>query len=94
MIYGVTKFTDGVDIINTRWPQRRLYHISGTSGDNEACECYVWADCFGDAIESVAEYEGEEGDDDNLNGYEIFSGPLYDGIVSVTDAFNAQELGA
>lgn len=88
MIYGDTKHTDDVCIINTRWPQRHLYHIFGTSGDNEDCECYVWADSFGDALESVAEYEGEEGDDDGLDGNEIL-GPLFDEIKASTDKFNA-----
>lgn len=89
MIYGETEHADGIAIINVRWPQRHLYLIEGVSGDMEL-ECYVWADNFSDAIESAAEWEGEEGDDDDLNGTEI-TGSLYLEIKATTDAFNAKE---
>lgn len=88
MIYGETEHTDGIAIINVRWPQCHLYKIFGESG-GEDVECYVWADSFGDALESAAEWGGEEGDDDDLLGNEI-TGRLYVEIKATTDAFNAK----
>lgn len=88
MIYGDTEHTDGISIINVRWPQRRLYKIFGDSG-GEDVECYVWADNFEDALESAAEWGGEEGDDFDLLGNEI-TGRLRSEIKVTTDAFNAK----
>lgn len=89
MIYGETEHTDGTPILNIRWPQRGLFHIQGVSG-GQTLDVYVWDDNFGDALESAAEWGGEEGDDDDLNGVEI-TGEARTEIVDLTNAANAKE---
>lgn len=85
MIHGDLITTDGHLVLNTRWPQRHLYLVTDPNPDNGDAEAYVWADCFGDAVETLAEWNGHEGDDDEINGREVI-GEEYTRIETATNA--------
>ena len=86
MIYGETEH-DGIPVLNINGPYRHLFKVFGTTGAGTPVEAYVWDDCFGDAIESVVEWAGDEAADstiEELNGYKIRE-PLYSEIKATTD---------
>jgi len=92
MIYGETTHTDGRPILNTRWPQRGLFHVLGYSENGAEIDVYVWDDNEGDAIESAQEWVGDEGgDDSNINVYRVGVADRK-AIKRVTDAFNDQPM--
>lgn len=85
MHHGNTTTPDGELILDTRWPQRMLCYCEDPDGDS----AYVWADCEGDAIESLAQWNGHEGDDDKIACRRV-RGTEYERIAAITDAFNEE----
>lgn len=72
MIYGDLLTDDRKVVLNVRWPQRHLYRVTdpdpGPRGDGEAL---VWADDEEGAIETLAEWNDHEGDDDRVSAVEV-----------------------
>lgn len=78
--------TEGDLILNTTWPQRHLYYVTDPDGPDHSA--YVWADCFGDAVETLAECNNHEGDDDRIDGREVVDADEYERIKRATDDAN------
>lgn len=90
VIYGETLHSD-VPLLNTRWPQRGLYYVTGTTEGGQFVRAYVWDDCEGDAIESVLEWCGEEGSDDLHLVLATVCDEERTAIVRTTNEFNARD---
>jgi len=68
MIWGDAYTEEGELVLNLYWPQRGLWYCTDPDGD----DAYVWADNTGDAIETLAEWNGHEGDDDHIQARKVF----------------------
>ena len=67
MIWSVIEDLSNVDapILNATWPKDRgVFFCEDPDGDTP--EAFVLDDCAGDAVESMAEHNGHEGDDDRI----------------------------
>lgn len=81
---GDLEMPDGTIVLNTRYPQRALFLVEDPAGPCH--EAYIWADYFGDAVETLAEWNGHEGDDDQIDGREVI-GEEYTRIEQATNAY-------